>query len=296
MVICQDDLELAIIRYQNALIEKDKQSMNDSYKKICEIYKPQLYLQTWFKKYGWLYDSMDDFTQEYLDVFCKVLKEWKPKEQRGKSRYNGQGHFKNYFWGSLSHRFSNAVKKDSAAKRNISSMCPLCSEYVNVLSTHLIENHHSILWDKLSELGVNANTIITCPCCKSFKVKKNDLTANEQVRHHLLKSHTNLIFEKFKDDYPDHVTISPRITSIFIESDNDDDNICLYDVTPKSNNKLDYLLQQNLSDIQVKIVEKILNGSTNIKKYYLELQCSEDEFNDALDGLKDALMISGIYN
>jgi hypothetical protein len=296
MLICQEDLELAIIKYQNALEAKDQSQINLFYKKICDIYKPQLYMKGWFSQYGWLYDSEEDFNQEFLDIFCKVLRKWKPKDKRGKSKYNGQGHFKNYFWSALDNSFSNAVKKDSAAKRNITSLCPLCHEYVNVLSTHLINHHTDLLWSKLKDEGIDIENRITCPYCNSFKVKKNIDNPNEQLKHHLEKSHTALIFEKFKEDYPDHVTISPKTTSINIDAENDDGKVCLYDVTPDKGNKIELLLQLNLSELQYKILDKILNGSTNIKKYYIELQCSEDEYNKALDGLKDALYISGIYN
>lgn len=297
MAVSQDELELAITKFQTALSGDDKIAIDRSYKRVCDIYKPQLYLQTWFKKYGWLYDSYDDFTTEYLDVFYKVLKEWKPREKRNKSRYNGKGHFKNYFWGSLSHHFSNAVKFNSAAKRNIPSVCPLCTQCVNVLSKHLIEDHPELLWDKLDEIGLDIDELTNCPFCKSFKVKKNtDLTANEQVRHHLLKSHTSWIFEKFNDSYPNHVTVSPKVTSIFVEAD-DEEDVCIYDITPSTGGKLEQLLQQNLTDLQLQIVEKILSGSTkNIQKYHQKLDCTEEEFNIAIDGLKDALVISGIYN
>ena len=71
--IFQDKLELAIVNYQLAVEENDDKLTKKYYDVICEVYPPLDFLNVWYKKYKHLYETREDFTQEYLYVFLKNI-------------------------------------------------------------------------------------------------------------------------------------------------------------------------------------------------------------------------------
>ena len=209
----QTQLEDAIIRYQKALETNNQRAIDMYYNKICIIYPPNLHIQEWYNQYYYLYDSYDDFSIEYMKIFCNVLSNWQPRNLRKVSRYGGSGEFKNYFIGALHHNYINLVKADNAAKRNPSCKCPICDKYVSPLSTHLRKAHSDILWNHMNNSGFDLETLDHCPFCKSFKTprtiectcetvkddceicKKNAL--KEAIKKHLLSKHSTLLFQNF---------------------------------------------------------------------------------------------------
>jgi hypothetical protein len=158
----QENIEQAILDYQNALRVKNQISINRAYKKVCSLYSPHSHMQEWYGQYHYLYDSFEDFSQDYIRIFCNVLSNWKPRNARKKSRYDGSGEFKNYFIGALQHNFINLVKADNAGKRNPSQKCPICDKWVNPLSTHILNHHKDLLWDHLENSNIDLNTLKCC--------------------------------------------------------------------------------------------------------------------------------------
>lgn len=302
----QGELEIFILQYQNAIKENNSFDVNDVYDKICNIYTPSNYSNVWWRKYGYLFEEKDDFEQEYLRIFCRVLKEWRPRESRGKSRYGGKGYFQNFFYGSLSHHFTNMVKSLSSNKRNVATRCPICEQWCNTLSTHLREHHADLLWQHLASFGKNVNEITSCPFCKTYKPLKKiecehgktpceccaKLANTENIKKHLMSKHSNYLFEKFHDIFPHHSTISSKPMSVHLH-DEENEESSLYDVI-ETNDNFDNLLSLNLSEVQHKIISKVLGGSSSIKYDASLYKCSQQEFQKEFEELKTAMMLCGL--
>lgn len=295
------ELESEILAYQKSLINGDSLSQEQHFKNICRIYKPQEYIPKWYAHYKHLYDSLEDFEQDYMRVFCTTLAAWKPRHLRKPSRYGGKGHFQNFFWGALSHSYINGVKSEAAAKRNLQQQCPICGDWCNPLSTHLLNNHIDLLWERLGEMGYAMSELTGCPFCRSFKLpKKQNLTESEYrekvtetLKKHMSSMHSSVLFETFHEKFPEHLTVSAKAVSIYIhDSDNEEDSNA-YD-NFESKQGFDNLMALNLSPLQMVIIERILNDGLLHLHYDSNYECTEEEFNDALNGLQDALVIAGI--
>jgi hypothetical protein len=301
----QIQLEKAIVGYQTALENNCTKSMEKYYQEICEIYPPLDFVKIWFKKYKHLYDSREDFVQDYLYVFCKALRKWQPRDKRPESKYNGTGEFKNYFWSNLNNYYTNIVKFQAAGIRNIAVICPICNKYSQTLSTHLLVEHSHLLWDHLTLLGHDVSKLTKCPLCKSHKVPqtasalhadKEDglfLTQNEAVIRHLLSKHSPLLFEKFNDMYPDHGTLNTKPVSNYVIDESGDNEINVYE-TVTTDDRISKLWSTNLSDVQRQILEMIIIQKSKKIIYSPDLyNCSNEEFNSHLDDLKTKLIICG---
>lgn len=284
-------LEDLIVRYQNSIKDGRPVEQEELFERICEMYQPLSYIPKWYPKYQHLCDSEDDFKQDFMRVFCATLVAWKPRHERKASRYGGKGDFKNFFWGALSHSYINGVKSEAAGKRNIPQMCPICNEWCQPLSTHVLEKHVHLMWDKLKSLGYDITTMTKCPLCKSYKPPKTDVDPSEHLRRHLVSMHSSLIFEHFHELHPDYVTVSAKPMSVYGDG-SDGEEVSAYDTTTATPG-IDALLTQNLTPLQRRLVENILNGATSLK-YSPSYDCTEDEFLDAVEGLQDALVVSGI--
>jgi hypothetical protein len=289
----QEYLECQIMKYQKAIEDQQFTYADEIYDKICKIYKPGQFISTWQRQYLYLYDSPEDFTQDYMRVFIQTLRKWKPKESRGVSRYNGTGSFKNYFWGSLTHNYVNLIKSvEGAAKRNTTMRCPECNEWHNPLSTHIIKCHPNLLWDKLRKTGVNVNELTTCPFCKNNIYRgKSELPYNELIQKHILSKHLHMLFEAFNDKYPSVHSGSVKHTGIDIAPENED-SFTVYDVTPAPSSLLDKIMSSNLTPIQQLIIENIISKKNPVVKYSKkEYNCSEGDFNNAMDELQDKIVL-----
>ena len=290
----QARLEEAVLSYQVAYT-KGGAFVDDAYRKVIDLYNPMDYYHNWYDQYKYLYDSEEDFVSDYLRVFITVLLNWKPRSQRKKSRYNGSGEFKNYFIGSVYHNFINMVKSDQAAKRNLTKQCPICDEWVNPISTHLISCHSNLLWEYLEEINIDIDSLNSCPLCNNYKMPKTATDKNkvkELIRAHFISKHTSLLFHKFNELYPSVSTISPRIVSSHMEES--DDDLDIYDITEEQNSLVNKLLLMNLSDVEKKIVEQILNGDVNLLFKPEKHKCTQDEWDQAMENLKEAMNICGL--
>lgn len=290
----QNRLEEAVLNYQLVAKSKKNEDINDAYIKIINLYNPLDFHGAWYDQYKYLYDSQDDFVADYLRVFVTVLLGWKPRSERRKSRYEGSGEFKNYFIGSLYHNFINMVKSDQAAKRNLTKQCPICDEWVNPISTHLISCHSSILWNYLEEMNIDIDSLGSCPFCTNFKISKSATDKNKIIqllKAHFISKHTSLLFHKFNEMYPAISTISPRIVSSFIEEN--DDELDIYDITEEKNNIVTKLYMMNLNDTERSIVDQILNGEQTPIYKEDKHKCTKDEWDDAMESLKGAMQICG---
>ena len=80
---------------------------------------------------------------------------------------------------------------------------------------------------------------------------------------------------------------------MLFRSDTEGDEACYYDKIQDSND-MNKLMSLKLNDIENKIVNNILNGSANVKFDSALYNCSVDEFNKALDGLRDKMTFIGM--
>ncbi len=308
-------LEDAIIRYQLALKSSRNNDIDEAYKEVCRIYPPLSFVKIWFKKYRHLYDTREDFVQDYLRIFCSALANWQPRHLRRTNRYNGSGEFKNFFWSSLSHHYINQVKAEAAGKRTLAARCPICDVWCNShpLSTHLRKCHQDLMWDQMGLFGYPVDTLVSCPFCKSHKVPRQVACSCEvpvsgsqceiclrqaqqvSIRKHLLSMHSTYLFERFRELYPQHATLSPKPSAVYITDDkNEEDEVNIYDIIPDDSNSINKLLSFSLTDIQQKILYRVFNGAPQVV-YEPELyNCSEGEFDKELEELKNIMSLCGL--
>ena len=308
----QENLEIAILKYQEALLSGNKWRIDRQYKEVCKLYPPYLHMQEWWNQYHYLYDSQEDFASDYIKIFCNVLSNWKPRNTRKVSRYGGSGEFKNYFIGALQHNYINLVKADNAGKRNPSQKCPICEKWVNPLSTHILVHHHHILWDHLKYTGIILEDLERCSFCKSHKMPRSyeclENCENKKdgscekcmiiqrtaiIRKHILSKHSSMLFQKFNELYPDYQTVSPRALSVYMSEEDDNENICYYD-SIKDENKINNLMNLSLDEVENKIISTILNGSSKLKYDSKLYGCSASEFNKAVENIKTKMSLIGI--
>lgn len=290
------DLEKAILEYQSALQSNDGDLVNDAYEKICRLYDPLAYVNVWFRKYRYLFDTKEDFVQDFLRIFCTALSAWKPRHLRKQSRYNGTGDFKNFFWGALQHSYINQVKGEAAAKRSIAQRCPICEEWCNTLSTHVYERHQDLLFDKLVANGYKVDELSTCPFCKSFHVPRgltDPLQVNQALRKHLVSKHSSLLFERFHELYPEHITVAARPISATVHDDSTDEEGQIFD-SVASSASIDDLYELGLDDIMNQIVDGVLDGNLEVVYDPDRYGCTEEEFDDALTQLRSKMLICGL--
>lgn len=307
----QENLEQAIIKYQKSLTTNNGQLIDKCYKDVCKLYPPMMHMQEWWNQYHYLYDSQEDFSQDYIRIFCNVLSNWKPRNVRKKSRYDGSGEFKNYFIGALQHNYINLVKADNAGKRNPSQKCPICEKWVNPLSTHILNHHAHIMWDHLKATKIDVDEIDHCPFCKSHKMPRTfeclETCENKEdggcenckieirkkaIKKHFLSKHSTILFQKFNELYPNYQTISPRAMSVYMSEEDDDEN-CYYDQV-EDTNRLDVLLKYSMNDIESKIINSALSGTKDIKYDSKTYDCSLDEFQEALENIKNKMALCGL--
>lgn len=290
----QEYFESQILAYQDASVNQNYDLANDIYIKICNIYHPERFISVWYRQYKYLYDSSEDFEQDYMRIFIQSLKKWKPREERSESRYNGTGTFKNYFWGSLSHNYINMVKSaQGAAKRNLTTRCPECGDWVNPISTHIIKVHSELLWEKLRKDGIDIDNLISCPFCKNsiYKGKSNTPDINI-VKKHILSKHVYMLFDIFADKYPSVHSGSTKIVSTDAVNDASDESFTVYDITPAPSSLIDKIISSNLTPVQQLIVENVISKKTCSVKWSKSVyKCTQDEFDEALEGLKDKITL-----
>lgn len=308
----QISLEAAILRYQKSLLTTNKQLIERCYREICRIYPPLTHMQEWWNQYHYLYDSHEDFESDYIKIFCNVLSNWQPRSKRKVSRYNGTGEFKNYFIGALQHNYINLVKADNAGKRNPSQKCPICEKWVNPLSTHILNCHQDIMWNWMKEQKYDFTLLDRCPLCKTHKMPRTyncsdecenqveggclDCIQNKKIeiiKKHLISKHSTILFQRFNELYPNHQTVSPRALSVYMSEDNDSEENCYYDQI-KDDNLIEKFMMLEMSDLESKIINNALNGPSSIKFDSKLYNCSMDEFNCAVESIKNKMVLVGL--
>lgn len=308
----QISLESSILRYQKSLLTSNKQLIERCYREVCKIYPPLTHMQEWWNQYHYLYDSHEDFESDYIKIFCNVLSNWQPRSKRKASRYNGTGEFKNYFIGALQHNYINLVKADNAGKRNPSQKCPICEKWVNPLSTHILNCHQNIMWDWMEKQKYNFEILDRCPLCKTHKMPRSYVCADncsdkidggcpncirnkkiEIIKKHLISKHSTILFQRFNELYPNYQTVSPRALSVYMSEDNDSDENCYYDQI-QDDNVIDKFMMLDMSDLECKIVNNALNGPSLLKFDSKLYNCSMDEFNRAVESIKNKMVLVGL--
>ena len=302
----QERLEDYITRYQLAYQSQDYSVANDVYDDIVALYQPLSFTNVWYDKVSHLYDSKDDFDSEYLDVFLKCLREWKPRHERQESKFNGKGEFKNYFWSALRYFFINAVKGEAICRKNTMRQCPICGKWCSPISTHLLKVHHELLWDHLATCGIDYKTlgVTGCPYCKTFKRPRRIECSpeenyeqkladfqNKAVQKHMLSVHSNILFERFHMLYPECVTLSSKPVSVNV-SDDVEGEMSIYEMMPHDG-KFNNLLSLSFSTVQEKLLRKIFQGALDVKYDHKLYKCSQEEFENELNDLRSKMVISG---
>lgn len=307
----QTRLEEAVIHYQTVLDSGSTRDINAAYQNVCSLYQPLAYIHVWYRKYHHFYDSKEDFVQVYLFKFLNCLQSWKPKHLRAPSLYDGKGTFANYFWGALDKMYSNRIKEIlGTAKRNIGCLCPICNVWCNVIGTHLRDAHTDLLFEQIEIMGLKLQDYTTCPLCKSHKAPRRtdcihvdkkmpsctDCLANTNLialKKHLIDKHSSLLFERFQERFPDHITLSSRPMSVNTGEDDEGNSHSLYDTIADSN-KIDNLLNANLSPVQKQIVETIILSRALAVEFKEDLyKCTPEEFQEALDDLRTKMVLFG---
>lgn len=312
----QGHIEDAILHYQETLKTGSQRESDAAYDQACRLYPPLNFIHVWHKKYSHLYDSKEDFVQEYLFKFCKVLQCWKPRHLRGESRYGGKGTFANYFWGALDKMYSNQIKAQAAAKRCMGIRCPICDLWCNPLSTHILTGHPELLFDQVADLGIDLNGRKECPLCKSHHPRRlatcphtapasrgcaaapacdSCLAADdlEVLKKHFTDKHSSLLFERFRNLYPGHVTLSVRPISVNTGEDDEGNERDLYD-TVSHDTRLEDLLDSDLSPVQRQIVESVVVERATALVYDPAVyKVSAGEFALELAGLKSTMALRG---
>ena len=64
----QENLEVAILKYQESLLSGNKWRIDRQYKEVCKLYPPYLHMQEWWNQYHYLYDSQEDFASDYIKI------------------------------------------------------------------------------------------------------------------------------------------------------------------------------------------------------------------------------------
>ena len=300
----QNHLESAILAYQHALSTGNSAEIADAYNAVSRIYPPLNFVNKWYRKYRHLYDTREDFIQEYLIKFCEVLAKWKPRDIRPQSKFGGSGNFMNYYWSALQKHYSNLVKRAAAGRRNTSCMCPICETWCISLSTHLRKSHEELLWDQMDAFGMPVEMLTRCPFCTSHKVPRTapcshqprgacddclQTYGNQKLREHLLSAHSGLLFERFRDIYPNHITLSSRPASVYMFDDDGDDDFNLYDVVPDTGH-LQSLLASTLTPVQKSILQRVIFQRATQVSYDADLyNCSPEEFAIEFENLNAAI-------
>jgi len=101
-----------------------------------------------------------------------------------------------------------------------------------------------------------------------------------------------MLFQKFNELYPNYQTISPRAMSVYMSEDDDDEN-CYYDHV-EDKNKIQNLMRFSMSEIEFKIINSALSGTKDIKYDPKVYNCTLNEFQEALENVKDKMALVGL--
>ena len=107
--------------------------------------------------------------------------------------------------------------------------------------------------------------------------------------------HSPLLFERFREIYPSHNTMSSKPSSVYFGDDSGEkDEVNLYDITPDTG-RIDALFASSLSPIQKKIIEKILIQRAREVHYDSDVyNCSLEEFDSELEDLRTKMLLCGL--
>jgi hypothetical protein len=210
------DLEL-----QEALTMFQESGMNDDFSLICSLYDPMRYKRRWYASYGNLFDSEADFDGQMWECFAKACVNYK------------RGYTLNpFYFGILKTTFANIIKHRQAGMRNPQVRCPICDKLVAPLGTHVIQHHPEIMKMALRDMGINMDTITTCPLCDD---KPPIVLDDEEAKlKHFRSRHSSILFAKFLSMYPNHHTAitdpAPPIGSLLRPNVDDDSSFGIDDM------------------------------------------------------------------
>lgn len=261
----------AIAAYQRAREDNDEVSLQVAYNNIIKFYNPNSFKNVWWKKYGWLYDfDKDDFNADYYAKFIECLNKFSSETKAGKKMT-----LNNYFYSAAERMYGIIIKSINTAKRNPSQICPMCSKETANISSHIRECHKDIVWNGIVDLGFDEKSFVAgCPFCpKHLKVKKCATDIKEQIIQHVAKVHSTILFDSFKDIYPEFYLGNNHVRSITEFNYKDDE---YYDIIEQSSSledsechmisdvdksiSLEHFINTNKTELEDQIVEFILDA------------------------------------
>jgi hypothetical protein len=102
-----------------------------------------------------------------------------------------------------------------------------------------------------------------------------------------------MLFQKFNELFPDYQTVSPRALSVYLPEENDGEDVCYYD-NLKDDNKIHSLMNFEMTTVETKILNHILNGNLKLKFDPKIYDCTSSEFYNAVENIKNKMSIVGI--
>jgi ABC-type Na+ transport system ATPase subunit NatA len=81
--------------------------------------------------------------------------------------------------------------------------------------------------------------------------------------------------------------------SVYNQDEDEGDENCTYDRVQETN-KINDLVNMNLSNIEEKIISNALSAKKKIEFNAQVYQCTADEFNNALNSLKNKMSLLGL--
>ena len=254
---CQN-AEEAIEKYQEAKNSNNFSEAEIWYEEILTHYNPINYRNVWWRKYGWLYNfETNDFNSDYIIKFIDCLNKFKSKDSKGNYR-----NINNYFFSAIKNMYSAMIYNINKSDNNPKIRCPACGKIIKNAYLHIKEEHNDILWEKITELGISEQSFEKgCPICPHYLPRKQCKTTDKnKILDHVLKIHSSLLFEKFKELYPGN----------YLECK---DIINISDLTSLSEDEQDFLEfienKNEISDMSksVSVENFISSDKTEIEKY-----------------------------
>jgi hypothetical protein len=308
-----ESAEDAILRYQYAIKEHDDLLAEKCYNEILKHYNPFDYRNVWWRKYGWLYNfDEEEFDTDYKIKFIQCICKFSPK--------NNKQNINNYFFKACENMYGTIINRRNTNKRNIKQKCPICLKYAQNISSHIKDNHYELAWDNVLSIGMSEKNFKDgCPFCPNYlPIKKIQSENIDEIKKHLSKFHPGMIFEKFKELFPNFYIGNDHL-SLFSELDSDNEGF--YDIINEKNSirdsensiGLSYFINLEKDEIENIIIEYIfdvkvstLNSGINYRKLnnwlknkrdsckYSNTTVSKKQYEEAINSLQNKITMSGL--
>ena len=90
-----------------------------------------------------------------------------------------------------------------------------------------------------------------------------------------------------------YIRIEKQLNIENFDEEDENEDVCYYD-NIKDSNRVNDLLNLTMSDVETKIINNILNGSSKLKFDSKLYNCTAIEFNNDVENIKSKLSIIGL--